>query len=327
MDNVCHTLAGAALAESGLARRTALGYATLLVAANLPDLDVLSFIGGPAASLEWRRGWTHGVVALAVLPVALTVVVVLLDLLFRKLSDAVLASEVRPGQILLLAYAGVLSHPLLDLLNTYGVRWMVPWSQRWSYGDALFIVDPWLILILGLGVWASRARRLARQRTVVPERPARLAIGVAAAYIAMMLASSAAARRDAAQEMQALHPAAVRTAMAGPVLFNPFRREIVIEQADAYRTATFRWLRTPHLDPASVDSFPVTDPGSPAVAAAMATADGRRFLGWARFPVLLPDSGANGRLVHIVDLRYARSPDARFGAVTVDTRKHENTNP
>ena len=67
MDNVCHTLVGAALAESGLGRRTSLGFATLLIGANLPDLDVLAYLDGPFAALEWRRGWSHGVVALAVL--------------------------------------------------------------------------------------------------------------------------------------------------------------------------------------------------------------------------------------------------------------------
>ena len=103
MDNLCHTLAGAALAESGLARRTAMGYATLLIAANLPDIDVLSYLHGPEAALYWRRGWTHGVVALVVLPLLLTLVLLLLEMISRKLSSAVLPSRVRPGQILLLA--------------------------------------------------------------------------------------------------------------------------------------------------------------------------------------------------------------------------------
>ena len=168
MDNLCHTLAGAALAESGLARRTAMGYATLLIAANLPDIDVLSYLHGPEAALYWRRGWTHGVVALVVLPLLLTLVLLLLEMISRKLSSAVLPSRVRPGQILLLAYAGILSHPLLDTLNTYGVHWLLPWNREWTYGDALFIVDPWIILILGLGVWASRRQRRSRQRNVTP---------------------------------------------------------------------------------------------------------------------------------------------------------------
>ena len=78
IDPVCHTLVGAALARSGLGRRTALGATALVVGANLPDLDVLAYFDGPAADLEWRRGWTHGVLALVVLPFVLTALLLLL---------------------------------------------------------------------------------------------------------------------------------------------------------------------------------------------------------------------------------------------------------
>jgi nucleoside-diphosphate-sugar epimerase len=46
MDPVCHTLAGAAIGEAGLKQRTSLGMATLIVAANLPDVDVLVYATG-----------------------------------------------------------------------------------------------------------------------------------------------------------------------------------------------------------------------------------------------------------------------------------------
>ena len=317
MDNLCHTLAGAALAESGLSRRTAMGYATLLIAANLPDIDALSYLNGPEAALHWRRGWTHGLVALVVLPLLLTLIMVSLDIAGRKMSSAVLPSKVRPGQILLLAYAGIASHPLLDSLNTYGVRWLLPWNRHWTYGDAVFIIDPWLIIILGLGAWASRTRRLARQRTVVPERPARLALAASLTYIVVMLASSTAAERAGTSEMQGLRSGTVRAVMAGPVFMNPFRRELVVQQGDSFRTAEFEWLHQPHVTLASIASFPVARPAHPAVAQALATVRVQQFLGWARFPVFMVDSSASGYVVHIMDLRYTTSPDARFGALAV----------
>jgi len=34
-------------------------------------------------------------------------------------------------------------------MNTYGVRLLMPFDGRWFYGDALFIVDPWIWLALG----------------------------------------------------------------------------------------------------------------------------------------------------------------------------------
>ncbi|MDO8793769.1 MAG: metal-dependent hydrolase, partial [Vicinamibacterales bacterium] len=71
MDNVCHTLVGAALGEAGLKRRTRFGNATLMIAANLPDIDVLVF-ATDTPSVAFRRGWTHGIAAQALLPIAFT---------------------------------------------------------------------------------------------------------------------------------------------------------------------------------------------------------------------------------------------------------------
>ncbi|HLS47648.1 MAG TPA: metal-dependent hydrolase [Gemmatimonadales bacterium] len=317
MDNICHTLAGAALAESGLGRRTSFGVATLLIGANLPDIDVLAFVGGPLADLEWRRGWSHGVVALVVLPFLLTGLMLLMDRASHRMRRAVIPSEARPGQLLLLSFVAIASHPLLDLLNTYGVRWLLPWRGEWSYGDTLFIIDPWLWLVLGLGVWFSRKRRHLRERNLVPEVPARRALLVAAAYVGIMFGSGVLARRIAVQEIQALSPGPIRAIMVAPAPVNPLSRSIVAEQADAYRTATFRWLASPHIDAATIRKYPVQRPTHPAIATATATEAARRFLDWARFPTYSIDSGPAGYVVHIVDLRYATAPGARFGAVSV----------
>ena len=61
MDNLAHSLVGVALGEAGLKKKTGLGMATLIVAANIPDLDALGLLVGE--NLAWRRGWTHGPIA------------------------------------------------------------------------------------------------------------------------------------------------------------------------------------------------------------------------------------------------------------------------
>lgn len=71
MDNLCHTLAGVALGETGLKRRSALAIPTLVIGANLPDVDVLAYAWGPVEALGFRRGWTHGVLAMAIWPLVL----------------------------------------------------------------------------------------------------------------------------------------------------------------------------------------------------------------------------------------------------------------
>src|SRR5262245_44885341 len=182
MDNLCHTLVGAAMSRAGLQSRTRLAGATLMVAANLPDLDVLVF-ATDAPSIAFRRGWTHGVLAQALLPLVLVGSIVLIARWRRPSPDA---PPLHVPWLVALAYLGVYSHVFLDYLNTYGVRLLTPFDWRWFYGDAVFIVDPWLWLVLGLGVWFARRRR-------VPALSG-YALAVASIYIVALLISARMAR-------------------------------------------------------------------------------------------------------------------------------------
>ena len=83
------------------------------------------------------------------------------------------------GWLLALSYLGVYSHVFLDYLNTYGVRLLTPLDWRWFYGDAVFIIDPVLWVVLGAGVSLAR-----RSRRVMPSR---VALVIATCYIAAML--------------------------------------------------------------------------------------------------------------------------------------------
>ena len=184
MDNICHTLVGAACGAAGLNRRTRFGAATLMISANIPDLDVLVFATG-MPWIEFRRGWTHGVVAQIVLPVALTGMVWLFDRVWRGRG----AEGNRPfhaGWTLLLAFVGVYSHVFLDYLNNYGVRLATPIDWQWFYGDAIFIIDPWMWIMMAAGVWLAGSRGR--------PRPARVALIAMSCYIAAMLISGWAAR-------------------------------------------------------------------------------------------------------------------------------------
>ena len=161
MDPLTHSLFGAALADTGAGRRTALATTTLILAANLPDVDALTYLAGGDTALYLRRGWTHGVLAMAVLPAVLAATVATLDRWWQRRSP----SDSRPAasfrHLLPLAYLGVISHPILDWLNTYGVRFLMPFDDSWFYGDTLFIIDPWLWLALGGAVFLrhSSSRR------------------------------------------------------------------------------------------------------------------------------------------------------------------------
>ena len=281
-----------------------------MIGANLPDVDVLAYFWGPAADLAFRRGWTHGILALTLWPFALTGAMLLLDRSLRWARRATLPSGVAPGQVLLLSSVAILSHPILDTLNTYGMRWLMPFSGRWFYGDTLFIVDPWLWLALGFGVLLSRRRG--------STGPARIALWLTSVYVLAMAVSGIAARRIASREIAAISGEAVERLMISPFPVNPFVRSVVVEQGEVYRSARFRWLDHPYLDSASIRMFPKGRTDHPAVQAAAATTVGRRYLGWARFPAFqLEPAGGRDFVVHIVDLRYSDPPGAPIGSVSI----------
>lgn len=158
MDPIAHTLVGAALAQTGLGRRTAYGAATLVIGANLPDIDILAIPFGEDTALLFRRGWTHGVLALVILPILLTGLIAIYQRVVSRGSNKN-GPPFKFGVTLGLSYLAVTTHPSLDWLNNYGMRWLMPFEGRWFYGDSVFIIDPWMWFVLGGGVFLFHSRR------------------------------------------------------------------------------------------------------------------------------------------------------------------------
>lgn len=156
MDPVTHTLTGAALSRAGYHRATPLATVTLMLAANAPDIDIVVGLGGPYLSVAYHRGLTHSIFAIPFLALGVMLVVLAYDrwVRRRRRPDAEPAS---PLALFLLGLLGCATHPLLDWLNTYGIRLLLPAKGEWYYGDTLFIVDPWVWLMLGGGVYLAGA--------------------------------------------------------------------------------------------------------------------------------------------------------------------------
>ncbi|HEX8354584.1 MAG TPA: metal-dependent hydrolase [Pyrinomonadaceae bacterium] len=147
MDNLTHSLVGLAAAKAGLGRQGA--YATLVcvAAANMPDIDIVARLRGPAFYLQHHRGITHSIVGTLALAVALPLLVYAAERLWARLRGR--EPRARLKGLLVCSLLLSASHPLLDWTNNYGVRPLLPWDGRWFYGDLLFIVDPWVWLLLG----------------------------------------------------------------------------------------------------------------------------------------------------------------------------------
>ncbi len=161
MDNLTHSLAGWALGQAGLKRKTRKGLAALILGANMPDIDV--FFGWvPWVPLATHRGFTHGIVGVLVMPPLLAGLLWGLDR-WQQRRGAVFESGLAMhfGWLLALSYLGTFTHPLLDWQTTYSVQLMAPFNARWYHADTLFIIDAWVIMILVTGIALSRRREAA----------------------------------------------------------------------------------------------------------------------------------------------------------------------
>jgi inner membrane protein len=301
VDNVCHTLVGAACGAAGLNRRTRFGAATMMISANLPDLDVLVFATN-TPWIEFRRGWTHGIVAQIALPVVWTALVWWYDR-FRRSRGSEGDRAFHAGWTLLLALVGVYSHVFLDLLNNYGVRLASPVSWRWFYGDAVFIVDPWMWIILAAGVWLTGRRG--------QSRPARVALIAVSVYTVVMLLSTSVARGIVAASWRDARGVAPHALMVGPVPLWPFSRQVIIDAGDHYETGLFSWGKPVTFYPERIPK----NSDAPQVAAARSAANIRAFLVWSRFPFWTIEPSPNGTRVTVSDMRF---PDRNgFAASTI----------
>jgi inner membrane protein len=309
MDPVTHTMVGLGLAQSGLKRRSALSTATLVIGSSLPDIDALSYLAGPTTSLLVRRGWTHGVLALAVWPFVLTGLMVLWHRWARTRPPG--ADPFRPGAILGLAALSVWLHPSLDYLNTYGMRWLMPLSDRWFYFDTLFLVDLVILAMLMLG--SAWARRLEQRGDPGWHRPARLALAGTAVYIALMIGLNLVGRRIVLQDF-ARAGIEVEQLMLSPVPITPLDRVVVAEDAEGYYVGRLRWV--PWSLTWARSPLPKR-PTSPLSASAVRGPEPRNFLGWSRFPYFVERRGEAEDQVVIGDLRYSADPTIGWSRVIV----------
>ena len=156
MDNLAHTLVGAAIGRavggSAVPRSGWLG----AVAANVPDVaELVTVAPWPRVEhLALHRGVTHSLLGVLLETVALAAVVVLVTRWRARRRGTAPPSGAR---MLAVSAAAMASHPFMDWQGSYGLRPFLPWDGSWYYGDFVAIVDVWywLIPLMALG-WGSK---------------------------------------------------------------------------------------------------------------------------------------------------------------------------
>lgn len=324
MDNLTHSLVGYTLARAGLGRQTPYAAATLVIASNVPDLDVVSaFSGGSVGYLAAHRGPTHGPIGYFLLGGA-TAFFMLGWLAWRGRKNSTLprASIRIAAQLFALALCGSAIHALMDLPTSYGTRLFSPFVWTWYAFDWLPIVDIylWALLASGLAL-AWRMPRARRQIAigvlvlVLVNYAGRAVLHEWAIRNGAVYTADGAARPCASAPTLVRHPSVIEAGFGGPgaciqaaalpTFFSPFRWRIVRQYPNGYEISERLLL-------ANTTDWPAmwlpSESGAD-VARARATHTGRVFLNFSRFPA-----------AHVVQIRplgtTVRLVDARFvGAV------------
>lgn len=327
MDPVAHTFFGAVLAQTGLKRLTPYATGTLIIGANIPDADAIVTFLGEDTSLYLRRGMTHGILAMAIWPLILSGLV----FLWWRFRSGKPQDKPDPKWLLFLACIGTWSHPLLDWMNTYGVRLLMPFDGTWFYGDTLFIIDPWfwLMTAAGLVLAYSTSKRVIIGWTVLGFLMTVLVVGTplvslgvkigwiigVATILALRLYKPTQPRAQtvariglaslilyiglvfgAARVLESsFENEGLIEAHAGPLPGTPFEKRVILVFKDRYE-----------LKEGEAEIVIKREEPDKIVQAALEAESIRGFSNWMRYPywTVTPEAENNGWLVEFRDLRY-----------------------
>ena len=328
MEPVTHFLFGAAMGRAGLNRKTALATATLTLAAEAADLDVISRFWGSASGLNHHRGFTHSFLGV---PLVATFVVGFIYLIWRLRGRKIKNPNLPPRWGVLFAYACLagVSHILLDFTNNYGVRPFWPFSERWLSWDIVFIVEPVIMVALILGLTVPSLFSLINEeigaRRKGPQGRFAASVALLAVFACWGVRDYEHRRAVAALQSRNYEGTDPIRVSAYPYWANPFLWHGVVETPAFFATANVDSL-APEVDPEERMQILYKPEETPVTLAAKKAYLGQVYLSWAQYPVTETEHLESGRAAYVVrfrDLRYAypgRDARAMLGARVILSR-------
>lgn len=309
MDNVTHTLTGLALSRAGLDRWYSRAPLLLMLAANIPDSDILAATGGSFNYFQYHRGITHAI--------AMAPVMALLPALF---VCAINRSMRGWKAAYVLSFIGVASHLLLDWTNAYGVRYFLPFSSQWFRLDLNSLIDLWIWGVLFLAAVGPLVARLVSAEIGAKAGPGR---GLAIFALAFFLIYDSGKYFVHQRAVDTLNS---RIYQGGPPIRvgafpisagNPFLWSGWIERPELVMHFSMNLLDD--FDPTAGTILYKPQPG-PAIMAARQAFTVRKFLEFAQFPLwrVIPVADPEGgHRVDVSDWRFSFTAGA-----TVDASNH-----
>jgi len=304
LDNLTHSLTGWALGQTGLKTKSRKGLAALILGANMPDIDVF-FFWVPWDPLAIHRGVTHSLVGGSiVMPPVLAGLLWLLDRWQAGRGKTFKSGlSMHFGRLVALSYIGAISHPLMDVLTTYSVQLLSPFSSAWYHSDGLFIIDVWLWLLLGGAIlWSKRLEKRGGEW----RKPAQGAIGILLAYVAVNMAIS---QRAWSEVRGWANGRRVDAIFASPPPLYSWRRNLVWRESGCYRRAYF----DPFAGFGQVGACEPTNMQEPLVREAIRQSQPlQKFLKWSILPQATVEKAGCSAEIRIGDARYGRAGRSRL---------------
>jgi inner membrane protein len=338
VDNLTHTLLALTIGRAGLERLGAGATATLVVASNIPDIEVLTRLNGDRlAYLAAHRGPTHGPLGL-LLGVATAAAV--WGVVRWRAGRSAGPPPASLGLLCLVGLLGIVGHVAFDLPTSYGTRLLSPWSGAWFGTDWMPIVDVYLLAGLIAAQWIGWQRPSLRRaaallllalvpldvmgRAVLHQRALDLALQRHVQWSGERVPRPSTFFRYAGPERPAALPAAI------PTIRSPFHWRLITKAPGGFAVSEVNLLseadRTPpalpgsNAPPRDVEGliwFP--DDRGPLVERAAGARFATVFLQFSRFPAAEIRPNRNGDVtVHWYDLRFA----ARIAPRGEDRRRH-----
>lgn len=322
MDNLTHTAIGLFLSRAGLNRWTPAATPILLLAANAPDIDVVSAAGGSLTYLQYHRHLTHSLAALplmAILPVAIV------RFAFRR--------KVRWAGALAAALIGAAIHLLLDWTNIYGVRLFLPFSARWLRLDIVNVFDLWIWIVLLLGIAAPFLGRLVGSEITSGTGKSRhhgRGFAIFALVFVLLYDCGRVVLHDravATLDSRVYQGAAPGRSAAMPDAFNPWRWRGIVETSDFFAVEDIDL--TGDFDPTRAAIFHKPE-ADPAIDAARRDPVFARFHEFSQMPlwrVSPAPQPENAKTVEVIDMRFGTPLEPGFMVGAVVTNRLQVLDP
>ena len=307
METLTHALIALTLARAGQKLLPRYGLAMLVVPGVAADLDFLSYFGGPSAYLRFHRGVLHSVLGSVVLVCVLALVFWAVARRAAAKNSALNLPRLSFLSAAVVCGVAVAVHLLFDLASGIGVQLLWPFREKWTAWDLVNALDPWVLVVLVLGLALPEVLRLVSEEIGERNREPRGRVAAIVTLLLLLLYFGARAglHSRAVGELNAreYHGAPPLAVGAFPSSISLLDWRGVVSTDNDIEVIEISLAPGAGFDPErAVRHYKPEE--SAALEAGQNTAAARTFLRYARFPLAALERGDEGYRFTLRDMRF-----------------------